>query len=107
MTSPAMTGRFVEPFRPVKTWRIQPSRCGCTVRAFFWTDILPDRQRFTITIQDAEPRNPVPLTPRLRRLLKTMLRGYGIRVTDMRPVPSPASQTPPEPVCRADSPDVL
>ena len=43
------------------------------------------RERFTLTIQDAEPRNPVPLTPRLRRLLKAMLRGYGIRCVDMRP----------------------
>lgn len=65
-----------------------------------------DRQRFTITIQDAEPRNPVPLAPRLRRLLKVMLRGYGIRCVDLRPVPSQASP-PPEPVCRRVPLDVL
>ena len=46
---------------------------------------MQPRDRFTLTIQDAEPRNPVPLTPRLRRLLKAMLRGYGIRCVDMRP----------------------
>lgn len=45
-----------------------------------------DHERFTLPIQDAEPRNPVPLTPRLRRLLKAMLRGYGIRCVDMRPL---------------------
>lgn len=52
----------------------------------------PERERITLTIQDAQPNNPVPLTPRLRRLLKVMLRGYGIRCVDMRPVPSPSSQ---------------
>ncbi len=68
---------------------------------------MHDRQRFAITIQDAEPRNPVPLAPRLRRLLKAMLRGYGIRCVDLRPVPSQASQTPQEPACRRASLDVL
>ena len=52
-----------------------------------------DRERFTLTIQDAEPRNPVPLTPRLRRLLKAMLRGYGIRCVDMRPAGSVTKPT--------------
>ena len=54
---------------------------------------MPTRERFTLTIQDAEPRNPVPLTPRLRRLLKAMLRGYGIRCVDMRPVGSVTKPT--------------
>ena len=74
---------------------------------FLNCDTMLDRQQFTLTIQDAEPRNPVPLTPRLRRLLKVMLRGYGIRVTEMRPVPSSASQTPPERLCGHETPDVL
>ncbi len=54
---------------------------------------MPPRERFTLTIQDAEPRNPVPLTPRLRRLLKAMLRGYGIRCVDMRPAGSVTKPT--------------
>ena len=54
---------------------------------------MPARERFTLTIQDAEPRNPVPLTPRLRRLLKAMLRGYGIRCVDMRPAGSVAKSS--------------
>ena len=54
---------------------------------------MPTRERFTLTIQDAEPRNPVPLTPRLRRLLKAMLRGYGIRCVDMRPAGTIAKPT--------------
>ena len=59
---------------------------------------MTDRRRFTLTIQDAEPRNPVPLTPRLRRLLKVMLRGYGIRCVDMRPVPTSSSSQLSSPV---------
>ena len=54
---------------------------------------MPTRERFTLTIQDAEPRNSVPLTPRLRRLLKAMLRGYGIRCVDMRPAGSVTKPT--------------
>ena len=54
---------------------------------------MQPRERFTLTIQDAEPRNPVPLTPRLRRLLKAMLRGYGIRCVDMRPAGSVTNPT--------------
>jgi hypothetical protein len=49
---------------------------------------MQPRERFPLTIQDAEQRNLVPLTSRLRRLLKAMLRGYGIRCVDMRPVGS-------------------
>jgi hypothetical protein len=46
---------------------------------------MPPRERFTLTIQDAGDRNSVPVAPRLRRLLKSMLRGYGIRCVDIRP----------------------
>ena len=52
-----------------------------------------DRERFTLTIQDAEPRNPVPVAPRLRRLLKSMLRAYGIRCVDIRPAGSVTKPT--------------
>lgn len=48
------------------------------------------RERFTLTIQDAGDPNRVPVAPRLRRLLKAMLRGYGLRCTDIRPVVDPA-----------------
>lgn len=64
---------------------------------FFWTDQhMKTRDQFTLTIQDAWPNNPVPITPRLRRMLKSMLRGYGIRCVAILPVTSPSSP-PPEP----------
>lgn len=47
------------------------------------------RERFTLTIQDAGDPRQVPAAPRLRRLLKAMLRGYGIRCLDIRPVVDP------------------
>ena len=51
------------------------------------------REQFLLKIQDAEPRNPVPVAPRLRRLLKSMLRAYGIRCVDIRPAESIAKPT--------------
>ena len=45
---------------------------------------MSDRERFTITIEDAGDRNSVPVAPRLRRLLKAMLRGYAFRCRDIR-----------------------
>ncbi len=46
------------------------------------------KETYTISVCDAGDRNNVPLIPRLRRLLKAMLRGYGIRCFDIRHVPS-------------------
>ena len=37
------------------------------------------KETYTIRVCDAGDHNNVPLMPRLRRLLKAMLRGYGIR----------------------------
>ena len=51
------------------------------------------RERFRLVIQDAGDRNNVPVMPRLRRLLKAMLRGYGIRCVDIRPAESVAEPT--------------
>jgi hypothetical protein len=45
---------------------------------------MSTRERFTITIEDAGDRNSVPVAPRLRRLLKAMLRGYAFRCRDIR-----------------------
>ena len=54
---------------------------------------MQPRERFTLTIQDAGDRNSVPVAPRLRRLLKSMLRAYGIRCVDIRPAESVAKPT--------------
>lgn len=43
-----------------------------------------DREQFVITIEDAGDRHSVPVAPRLRRLLKAMLRGYSFRCRDIR-----------------------
>ena len=51
------------------------------------------RERFTITIEDAGDRNSVPVVPRLRRLLKAMLRGYALRCRDIRPA-KPRNESP-------------
>lgn len=56
---------------------------------------MPLREQFILKIQDAGDRNSVPVAPRLRRLLKSMLRAYGIRCVDIRPavsVAKPASE---------------
>lgn len=42
------------------------------------------REQFRLILQDAGDRNNVPVMPRLRRLLKSMLRGYGIRCVEIR-----------------------
>ena len=54
---------------------------------------MPNRERFTLTIEDAGDRNSVPVVPRLRRLLKAMLRGYAFRCRDIRPANSVAQPT--------------
>ena len=54
---------------------------------------MPKRERFTITIEDAGDRNNVPVAPRLRRLLKAMLRGYSFRCRDIRPAETVAEPT--------------
>lgn len=62
---------------------------------------MTDRETFTLIISDAGNRNAVPLMPRLRRLLKSMLRGYGIRCHACSPtattfkVSNPMKQTEP------------
>ena len=42
------------------------------------------REQFQLILQDAGDRNNVPVMPRLRRLLKSRLRGYGIRCVEIR-----------------------
>ncbi len=54
---------------------------------------MPPRERFTLTIQNAGDHNNVPVAPRLRRLLKAMLRAYGIRCVDIRPAESVSKPT--------------
>ena len=48
-----------------------------------------DRESYVITIRDAANRHETrPVSIRLRTLLKLMLRGFGLRCTDIRPVKS-------------------
>ena len=54
---------------------------------------MPTRERFTITIEDAGDANRVPVAPRLRRLLKAMLRAYSFRCRDIRPAETVAEPT--------------
>ena len=56
---------------------------------------MPDRERFSLTTQNAGDRHGIPIAPRLRRLLKVMLRGYGIRCITILPVGS--TRTIPQP----------
>lgn len=51
---------------------------------------MPDRERFTITIEDAGDRNSVPVAPRLR---KATLRAYSFRCRDIRPAETVAEPT--------------
>jgi|GEM_PF-1597313 len=45
-----------------------------------------DRESYVITIRDAANRHETrPVSIRLRTLLKLMLRGFGLRCTDIRP----------------------
>ena len=54
---------------------------------------MPTRERFTITIEDAGDANRVPDAPRLRRLLKAILRAYSFRCRDIRPAETVAEPT--------------
>ena len=45
----------------------------------------PPKPAVILIVEDAEPGGAVPFIPRLRRLLKQMLRGYGIRVKSITP----------------------
>lgn len=52
-----------------------------------------DRESYVITIRDAANRHETrPVSIRLRTLLKLMLRGFGLRCTDIRPMKSVAEQ---------------
>lgn len=54
-----------------------------------------DRDTYVITIRDAANRHETrPISIRLRTLLKLMLRGFGLRCTDIRP-----AGTVPKPTC--------
>lgn len=53
-----------------------------------------DRDTYVITIRDAANRHETrPISIRLRTLLKLMLRGFGLRCTDIRPAGSVAKPT--------------
>jgi len=45
--------------------------------------MTPEPEKFVITVRAEGPGPPVPI--RLRRLLKTMLRAYGVRCVSIRP----------------------
>lgn len=50
---------------------------------------MPTGETFIITIRDAANRHETrPISIRLRGLLKLMLRGFGLRCTDIRPAVS-------------------
>ena len=50
---------------------------------------MPNRESYVITIRDAANRHETrPISIRLRTLLKLMLRGFGLRCTDIRPAKS-------------------
>ena len=50
---------------------------------------MSTRETFIITIRDAASRHETrPVAIRLRTLLKLMLRGFGLRCTDIRPAVS-------------------
>lgn len=49
---------------------------------------MPDRPRFVLLIEDAGGDRPAPVEVRLRRLLKAMLRWFGLRCVEVRPDPT-------------------
>lgn len=53
-----------------------------------------DRDTYVLTIRDAANRHETrPIRIRLRTLLKLMLRGFGLRCTDIRPAGTVAKPT--------------
>jgi hypothetical protein len=47
---------------------------------------MPDRARFELVIRDAGKPGDAPTINRLRRLLKSMLRAYGLRCVTIREI---------------------
>jgi len=56
--------------------------------------MTPEPEKFVITVRAEGPGPPVP--QRLKRLLKVMLRAYGVRCVRIAP------ETPPDPPARAN-----
>ena len=55
---------------------------------------MPNRESYVITIRDAANRHETrPISIHLRTLLKLMLRGFGLRCTDIRPA-KPSNESP-------------
>lgn len=60
--------------------------------------MTPDKERYILVVQNEGTDGP-PVIIRLRRLLKCMLRSFGIRVVSIRP------ETPPElPIASRNNP---
>jgi hypothetical protein len=55
----------------------------------------PERFRLTLTLTVAAASSAIPIFARLRRLLKTLLRCYGLRCLEIVAVKPPAPEEPP------------
>ena len=51
------------------------------------TTSIRKRTHYVAVLVDAEPADPVPFDVRLRLALKRMLRWYGLRCVEIRPLP--------------------